>query len=174
MLLRGRLVAGHTIVNFAFLGLAEIEDAASALAVNENGGFRVGALPFCFGFPVLPFKEHVFGMAVCLPCGSLRNPQRLLAFLRKRLHLNLHERFDFCPVAFAVRANGLLPDFGKKKRVAARSFRATGARSRLRKKCFVLRVKRCVCEVKMDFPLNPCAKLPHRGRLGLLVFQDGR
>jgi hypothetical protein len=25
----------------------------------------------------------------------------------------------------------------------------------------------------MDFSLNPCAKLPHRGRLGLLVFQDG-
>src|SRR5882724_6922804 len=24
----------------------------------------------------------------------------------------------------------------------------------------------------MDFPLNPCAKLPHRRRLGLLVFQD--
>jgi|ERR1700687_2663562 len=24
----------------------------------------------------------------------------------------------------------------------------------------------------MDFPLNPCAKFPHRGRLGLLVFQD--
>ena len=28
--------------------------------------------------PVLPFKEHVFGMAVCLPHGSLRNSQRLL------------------------------------------------------------------------------------------------
>lgn len=26
----------------------------------------------------------------------------------------------------------------------------------------------------MDFPLNPCPKLPHRGRLGVLVFQDGR
>ena len=25
----------------------------------------------------------------------------------------------------------------------------------------------------MDFPLNPCAKLSHCGRLGLLVFQDG-
>jgi hypothetical protein len=25
----------------------------------------------------------------------------------------------------------------------------------------------------MDFPLNPCSKLPHRGRFGLLVFQDG-
>ena len=53
--------------------LAEIEDAASTLAVNwrydreavnEDGGFRVGALPFCFGLPVLPFKEHVFGVAV--------------------------------------------------------------------------------------------------------------
>src|SRR5207253_5586762 len=64
LLLRRRLVAGHAIVNFAFLGLAEIEDAASALAVNENGGFRVGALPFCFGLPVLPFKKHVLGMAV--------------------------------------------------------------------------------------------------------------
>jgi hypothetical protein len=25
----------------------------------------------------------------------------------------------------------------------------------------------------MDFPLNPCAKLPDRGRFGLFVFQDG-
>jgi hypothetical protein len=25
----------------------------------------------------------------------------------------------------------------------------------------------------MDFALNPCAKLPDRGRLGLLVFKDG-
>jgi hypothetical protein len=25
----------------------------------------------------------------------------------------------------------------------------------------------------MDFPFNPCANLPHRGRLGLLVFQNG-
>jgi hypothetical protein len=59
--------------------LAEIEDAASTFAVNwrhdreavnENGGFGVGALPFCFGFAVLPLKEHVFGMAVYLPCGS--------------------------------------------------------------------------------------------------------
>jgi hypothetical protein len=25
----------------------------------------------------------------------------------------------------------------------------------------------------MDFSLNPCAKLRHYGRLGLLVFQDG-
>jgi hypothetical protein len=33
-------------------------------AVNENGGFRVEALPFCFGLPVLPFKGHVFGVSV--------------------------------------------------------------------------------------------------------------
>jgi hypothetical protein len=58
-------------VNFAFLGLAEIEDAASTLAVNENCGFRIGALPLCFGLSVLPFKEHVFGMAVNLPFGGL-------------------------------------------------------------------------------------------------------
>src|SRR5208283_5617564 len=63
--------------------------------------------------------------------------------------------------------------FGKEKRVAARSFRATSARSRLWQKRFVLRVKRGVREVQMDFPLNPCAKLPHCGRLGSLVFQDG-
>jgi hypothetical protein len=25
----------------------------------------------------------------------------------------------------------------------------------------------------MDFSLNPCATLAYRGRLGLLVFQDG-
>src|SRR5947207_1628004 len=87
--------------------------------------------------------------------------------------MNLHEGFDFGPVALAVRANGLLPDFGKEKRVAARSFRATSARSRLWQKRFVLRVKRRVGEVKMDFPLNPCAKLPHRGRLCLLVFENG-
>jgi len=57
-------------VNVALLALAEVEDAASALAVNEDGGFGVGALPFCFGSPILAFKQHVFGMAVCLPCGS--------------------------------------------------------------------------------------------------------
>jgi hypothetical protein len=64
--LRRRVVAGHAIVNVAFLGLTEIEDAASTLAVNEGGGFGVGVFPFCFGLPVLPFKEHVFGAAVCL------------------------------------------------------------------------------------------------------------
>src|SRR5207249_10044018 len=68
LLLRRRLVAGHAIVNVAFVGLAEIENAASTLAVNENSGFRVGAFPSCFGSAVLPFKEHVFGVAVCLPC----------------------------------------------------------------------------------------------------------
>src|SRR5205807_5349758 len=103
LLLRRRLVAGHAIMNGAFFRLAEIEDAASTLAVNENGGFRVGAFPFCFGLPVLPFKEHVFGVAVCLPCGSLRDAQRLLAFLLKRLHLNLHECFDLGPITLAVR-----------------------------------------------------------------------
>src|SRR5204862_1054133 len=40
LLLRRRLVAGHAVVNVAFLGLAKIENAASTLAVNENGGFR--------------------------------------------------------------------------------------------------------------------------------------
>ena len=50
-LLRRRLIAGHTIVNVAFFGLAKIEDAASTFAVDENSGPRVGALPFCFGFP---------------------------------------------------------------------------------------------------------------------------
>ena len=49
LFLWGRLVASHAIVNVAFIGLAKIEGVASALAVNENGGFRVGALPFCFG-----------------------------------------------------------------------------------------------------------------------------
>src|SRR5258708_33728353 len=67
LLLWRRLVAGHAIVNVAFFGLAEIEDAASTLAVNENSGFRVWALPFCLGLPVLPFKEHVLSMAVPLP-----------------------------------------------------------------------------------------------------------
>jgi len=71
---------------------------------------------------------------------------------------------------FHLTINGLLPDFGKEKRVTARSFRATSARSRLWQKRFVLRVKRRVGEVKMDFPR---AKLLDRGRLGLLVFQDG-
>jgi len=49
-------------------------------------------------------------------------------------------------------------------RVAVSSFRATSARSRLWQKSFILRVKRRVREVKLDFPLNPCAKLPHCGR----------
>ncbi len=63
----------------------------STLGINGNGGFRVGALPFCFGLPVLPSKEHVFGMAVCLPRESLRNAQRLLTFRFKTLYLNLRE-----------------------------------------------------------------------------------
>jgi len=58
--------------------------------------------------------------------------------------------------------------------VAARSFRATSARSRFWQKRFVLRVKRRVREVQMDFSLNPRAKLPHRGRLSLLVFSGWR
>src|SRR5207248_11616330 len=87
--------------------------------------------------------------------------------------LNLHECFDLGSVAFPVCANRFLPDFGKEKWVAACSFWATRARSRLWQKRFVLRVKRRVREVKMDFPLNPCAKLAYRCRLGLLVFQDG-
>src|SRR5947207_15851880 len=87
--------------------------------------------------------------------------------------MNLHECFYLDSVTLGVSTNGLLPDFGKEKRVAARSFRATSARSRFRQKRFVLWVKRRDGEVKMDFPLNPCAKLPHRGRLGFLVFQDG-
>jgi hypothetical protein len=45
LLLRRRLAAGHAIVNFAFVGSAEIENAASTLAVSENGGFRLWALP---------------------------------------------------------------------------------------------------------------------------------
>src|SRR5208283_1846174 len=96
-----------------------------------------------------------------------------LAFILKRLHLNLHECFDLGSVALAVRANGLLPNFGKEKWVAARSFRATSARSRLWQKRFVLRVKRCVRKVKMDFALNPCSKLPYCSRFCLLVFEDG-
>ena len=102
LLLRRRLVARHAVVNFAFLGLAEIENAASALAVNEDGGFCVGTFPFCFGSAVLPFKEHVFGVAVRLPCGSLRDAQRLLAFLRKRFYPNLHEGFDLRSIALPV------------------------------------------------------------------------
>src|SRR5207248_3177367 len=87
-LLRRRLVSGHVIVNVAFLGLAKIEDAASTLAVDENSGLSVGAFSFCLGLPVLAFKEHIFGVAVCLPCGSLRDAQRLLALFLKRFDLN--------------------------------------------------------------------------------------
>jgi hypothetical protein len=53
-----------------------------------------------------------------------------------------------------------LTDFGKEQWVAARSFRAASARSGLWQKRFVLRIKRRVGEVKMDFSLNPCAKAP--------------
>jgi hypothetical protein len=56
--------------------------------------------------------------------------------------------------------------------VAARSFRATSARSRLWKKRFVLRVKRRVRKVKMDFPLNRRAKLPHCYRFGSRILED--
>lgn len=44
LLLRRRLVAGYAVVNVAFLSLAEIKNAASTLAVNENSGFGIGAL----------------------------------------------------------------------------------------------------------------------------------
>src|SRR5690349_16061051 len=131
LLLRRRLVAGHAIVNVAFLGVAEIENAASALAVNENGGFRVGAFSFCLGPAVLPFIEHVFCVAVCLPRRSLRDAQRLLAFLLKRLHLNLYEGLHLCSVAFPVSANGCSPwDFREQERVAASLLWTPGARSR--------------------------------------------
>src|SRR5207249_371460 len=107
------------------------EDAASTFAVNENGGFRVLALSFCFGSAVLPFKEHVFGVAVCLPCGSLRDAQRLLAFLLKRLHVNLHECFDLRAIALSVGANGRSPwNFREQKRIAPCLLGAAGARSR--------------------------------------------
>jgi hypothetical protein len=56
LLLRRRLVAGNAVMNVAFFGLAEIEDAASALAVNENGDFGVGA-PFAFAFRYCPSKS---------------------------------------------------------------------------------------------------------------------
>ena len=36
-----------------------------------------------------------------------------------------------------------------------------------------MRVKRRIREVQMDFPRNPCAKLPHGGRHGLLVLEAG-
>jgi hypothetical protein len=85
----------------------------------------------------------------------------------------LNKCFDLGSVAPAVCSNGFLPDFGKEKRVAARSFWASGASARLWQKCFVLRVERRVGEVKMNFSFNPCAKLPHCGCLGLLVFEDG-
>jgi 7-cyano-7-deazaguanine synthase len=39
-------------MNDALLGLAEIENAASVLAVNKDCGFRVGAFALCFGSPV--------------------------------------------------------------------------------------------------------------------------
>ena len=74
--------------------------------------------------------------------------------LLKRLHLNLHECFDLGPVALAVRANGFLPDFGKEKRVTARSFRAASTRSGLGQKRFVLRVKRRVREVQIPNRLD--------------------
>src|SRR5262249_41223170 len=127
---RRRLVAGHAVVNVAFLGLAEIENTASALPVNENGGFRVGAFPFCFSLPVLPFKEHVFCVAVRLPCGSLRDAQRLLAFSLKRLHLNLHEGLDLRSIALPVCAKRHFSwDFGEQERVAASLLWTAGARS---------------------------------------------
>jgi len=66
----------------------------------------------------------------------------------------LHECFNLGPVALAVRANGFLPDFRKEKRVAARSFGATCARSRPWKKRFVLRVKRRVREVQIPNRLD--------------------
>src|SRR5262249_35260407 len=123
-------IAGHSVVNVAFLSLAEIESAASTFTVNENCGFRVGALPFSFGLAVLPFKEHVFGVAVRLPCGSLRDPERLLAFLLKRLHLNLHKCLDLSTVALPVCTNGCSPwNLREQEWIGASLLWAPGARS---------------------------------------------
>jgi hypothetical protein len=88
LLLRRRLIARHTVVNGAFLGLAEIQDAASTLAVNENGGFRVGALPFCFGLPVLPFKR-------ALKFGEAREKLLKSDVLKGAKHL-ASQRFAIC------------------------------------------------------------------------------
>jgi len=58
-------------------GLAEIEDAASDLAVYQNGGFGVGALPFCFGLklpPPQPEKRRPFEAQDKQAAALLRQP----------------------------------------------------------------------------------------------------
>jgi hypothetical protein len=109
-----------------------------------------------------------------LPRGSLGDPQGFLACRFEGLHANLHEGFHFRPIARTVRADGLLPHFGKEKRVVSGAFGAACATSRRWQQGFVLRVKRRVRDVQMDFALNPLAEFPHGDRFGLLVFQKSR
>jgi len=76
--------------------------------------------------------------------------------------------------AESICANGGLAwNFREQERVAASLPRAAGARSCGWQLLFVLPVKRRIREVKMDFPRNPSAKLPHSDGLGALVFEDG-
>jgi hypothetical protein len=49
----------------------------------ENGGFGIGGIRPLLWLSGIAFVKHVFRTTVSLPCGSLRDSQRLLAFSLK-------------------------------------------------------------------------------------------
>jgi len=53
LLLRGRLVSGHVVVNGALIVWAEVENGSSTLAVDENSGLRGGTLLITLPSPVI-------------------------------------------------------------------------------------------------------------------------
>jgi hypothetical protein len=67
-----------------------------------------------------------------------------------------------------------LSHFGEEKRVVSGALGAARATSRRWQQGFVLRVKRRVGDVQMDFALNPLAEFPHGDGFGFVILGDGR
>jgi len=109
LLLRRWLVAGHAVVNFAFLGLAKIEDAASTLLPSmRTAAFVLGHSPFALAFRYCPSKSTSLAWPFACDPGACETVKRAEAsrLSPQRLHLNLYECFDLGSVALAVCANG--------------------------------------------------------------------
>jgi hypothetical protein len=172
--LRGRLVACDARVHWAFFVGADVEELSSVWSVNHDRGLRLRAFRLLHRFPVLPVVENVRSLFPRLPRGCVCYAQRFLARRFEWFHTNLHEGFDFCAVADAVGANGLLPDFGKEKWIVSGAFRAFRAASGSRKQSLILRVKGCVGQVEVNFLLDPLAKLADGDCLRFSVFDNGR
>jgi len=74
----------------------------------------------------------------------------------------------------AVHASRFLQiGFREEERVGARTFGALGARACGRKQGRVLRIKRRIGEVQMDFVFNPSAEFPHGHSFRFAILEDG-